>query len=388
MTRGVRTKTKKQDLAKEICGQIGLPVKPEWESTGSTVTGKCLESILVKLSDTTGVPPSHFLYHEKYIHKLLHKSIEGMLLALEIINKPSISYRLECFLFLLLNSWELLMKAKIISNTNTIDCIKDTNSENRTITFEKAVWEIFPTANDPIHKNLFLIEDLRNEAMHLFISVVPPDALPLFQASILNYESCIEEWFNRSLSERIPYGMMFLVSEIDPSQFTLNSPVLNKHLSQETIDALSNWQEKVKEALNDLDDDKIGKFAMPITINLSLVKNPKKADIIAELNKLNDINGKNITIAERRINELDYYTFGLKKMAIKIGLSAPKTTAYVRFLKLQEDVECFKEIIIDKTRFKRYSVKAIERIVASMKTHSPEEVWNAYGWKSWRNKRG
>jgi len=379
MTRGVRTKTKKQDLAKEICNQIGLSAKAEWESSGSTVTGKCLESILVKLSDTTGIPPKHFLDYEKYIHRLLHKSIEGMLLAIEIINKPSISYRLECFLFLLLNSWELLLKAKIISNTKTYNSIKDTDSENRTLTFEKAVWEIFPSVKNPIQKNLLLIEDLRNEAMHLFISVVPPNALPLFQASILNYENCIEEWFSRSLSEKIPYGMMFLVSEIDPSQFTLNSPILKKHLSQETIDALSNWQEKVKTALNELDDENIGKFAMPITINLSLVTNPKKADIIAEFDKLNDIkNGKTVIVAERRINELDYYTFGLRKMANKIGISAPKTTAYVRYLQLQNDPECFKIITVDRSKFPRYSKKAVERIITAMKIDPPNEVWNWY----------
>jgi len=379
MTRGVCTKTKKQDFSKEICSQIGLPIQPEWDSSGSTVTGKCLESILIKLSDTTGIPPNHFQYHEKYIHKLLHKSIEGMLLALEIINKPSISYRLECFLFLLLNSWELLIKAKIISNSKTVDSIKDTTSDNRTITFEKSVREIFPLSSDPIHKNLFLIEELRNEAMHLFISVVPPNALPLFQASILNYENCIEEWFNRSLSEKIPYGMMFLVSEIDPSQFTLNSPILKKYLSQETIDALSNWQEKVKTALDDLDDENIGKFAMPITINLSLVKNPKKADVIAEFDKLDDIkNGKTVLVAERRINELDYYSFGLRKMANKIGISAPKTTAYVKFLQLHNDPACFKIISVDKSKFPRYSNKAVERIIAAMKTNSPSEVWKWY----------
>jgi len=46
--------------------------------------------------------------------KVLDKSVEAYILALEIINQLSIKYRIETFTYLICNAWELLLKAKII----------------------------------------------------------------------------------------------------------------------------------------------------------------------------------------------------------------------------------------------------------------------------------
>ena len=48
------------------------------------------------------------------ISKMLEKSQEAFLLAIEIYNKPTIKYRLEGFSFFICNSWELLLKAYLI----------------------------------------------------------------------------------------------------------------------------------------------------------------------------------------------------------------------------------------------------------------------------------
>ena len=40
--------------------------------------------------------------------------------AIEIYNKPRIDYRDECFVILLLNAWELVWKAVISKNGNSI----------------------------------------------------------------------------------------------------------------------------------------------------------------------------------------------------------------------------------------------------------------------------
>ena len=48
--------------------------------------------------------------------KLLDKSKEAFLLAIEVYNKPSIRYRVEGFSFFICNAWELMLKAYIINN--------------------------------------------------------------------------------------------------------------------------------------------------------------------------------------------------------------------------------------------------------------------------------
>ena len=45
---------------------------------------------------------------------LLDKSVDSMLSAIEIYNKPNFKYREETFAVLAINAWELLLKAYIL----------------------------------------------------------------------------------------------------------------------------------------------------------------------------------------------------------------------------------------------------------------------------------
>ena len=45
---------------------------------------------------------------------MLDKSISAMISAIEIYNKPDFKYREETFSVLCINSWELLLKAKVL----------------------------------------------------------------------------------------------------------------------------------------------------------------------------------------------------------------------------------------------------------------------------------
>lgn len=45
---------------------------------------------------------------------LVDKSVEASLAAIEIYNKPNFTYREEVFAILMLNAWELLLKARVM----------------------------------------------------------------------------------------------------------------------------------------------------------------------------------------------------------------------------------------------------------------------------------
>lgn len=47
--------------------------------------------------------------------KLIDKSKEAFIMAIEIYNKPSIKYRVEGFSFFICNAWELMLKAYMIN---------------------------------------------------------------------------------------------------------------------------------------------------------------------------------------------------------------------------------------------------------------------------------
>ncbi len=48
--------------------------------------------------------------------RLLDKSIAAALAAIEVYNKPHFRYREESFVVLLVNAWELLLKAKLLKD--------------------------------------------------------------------------------------------------------------------------------------------------------------------------------------------------------------------------------------------------------------------------------
>lgn len=52
-----------------------------------------------------------------YEEKLIEKSKEAFVMAVEIYNKPSIKYRIEGFSFFICNAWELMLKAHLIKKS-------------------------------------------------------------------------------------------------------------------------------------------------------------------------------------------------------------------------------------------------------------------------------
>ena len=53
---------------------------------------------------------------------LLEKSVHAALSAIEIYNKPDFKYREESFSILMVNAWELLLKARILQrNKNKLE---------------------------------------------------------------------------------------------------------------------------------------------------------------------------------------------------------------------------------------------------------------------------
>jgi len=83
-------------------------------------------------------------------------------------------------------------------------------------------------------------------------------------------------------------------------------------------------------------------------------------------------------VAVRTVDKLGFYNLGLGALAKQLSLTTWKCLAYIEHTKLQEDSECYTEIMIGKSRHKRYSQKAIERIKRTMETISPEEMWQRY----------
>jgi hypothetical protein len=146
----------------------------------------------------------------KVSEKLIDSSIQAALSAIEIYNKPDFKYREQAFAILILNAWELLLKAKILSKNHedieSIYVIKDgqfkTNRSQNPLTIEIIGCMRICSLNDAVVKNLEQLIDIRDTAVHYYHD----DALNyivyiLGVATLRNYQKLVKDWFGRSLLE-------------------------------------------------------------------------------------------------------------------------------------------------------------------------------------------
>jgi hypothetical protein len=153
---------------------------------------------------------------------LVEKSIHALISAIEIYNKPDFKYREENFAILLVNAWELLLKAKVITdNGNKQTSIyvteyitnkhgdkskkwnyKRTRSGNiMTIDINKCMG-LIEGVDDKVKDNIETLIEIRDNAVHYYnISI---DFLKTVHevgsASIYDYMYMLKEWFNMNLN--------------------------------------------------------------------------------------------------------------------------------------------------------------------------------------------
>jgi hypothetical protein len=71
-------------------------------------------------------------------------------------------------------------------------------------------------------------------------------------------------------------------------------------------------------------------------------------------------------VAVKRVNELDFYSLGLRDLARKLGVNATRLLRLIQKDRMQEDSDFFKAIRIGKSTHKRYSGKCYEALRASL----------------------
>jgi hypothetical protein len=214
--------------------------------------------------------------------RLLEKSVEAYLLALETINRLTITYRIETFCTLMCNAWELLLKARIADQAKDRTAIyypKVRGERRRSLSLRDALEAVYPDERDSVRRNVERVAQLRDEAVHLFISDVPKNVLGLMQACVLNYYDALAEWFGVALADRVPVGMMSIVFDISPERLDLSDEVMRRRLGKDATTYLLELSHQIDEEHEDLGRNKA--FAVQIEYRLALEKGSDRAAAIA-----------------------------------------------------------------------------------------------------------
>lgn len=272
--------------------------------------------------------------------RFFRKAEAALLASIELYNKPDFRYREEAFAVLALNAWELLLKAKLLAESNNrLQCLtfyqtrplkSGTQSKRKyvktnragnvqTIGMGQVIVDLegkgtkLPSA---VRHNLDGLMEIRDNAIH-FINVNPQlskQVLELGTAAVKNFIELAKQWFQLDLSAYNFYLM--------PIGFVAAPGVAVGINAGEDEDRLIRYiATLVKDAPKDDGTD----FHVSLEVNLSFKRSA--ADAAAVVAVTNDPNAAKVSISEediRKIYPWDYaeLTRRLQKRYIDFSANA------------------------------------------------------------------
>ncbi|MBD0777633.1 DUF3644 domain-containing protein [Maribacter sp. ANRC-HE7] len=222
----------------------------------------------------------------KTYKSLLDKSINSMLSAIEIYNKPDFKYREETFSILSINAWELLFKARLLKVGNykmnsiyQMEPKKLKNGEkskrlqpklNRaknpmTISLADSILRLKGKGEQVslnLVKSLFALIELRDNAIHFHNSSdISKEIQELGFACIKNYMELIKKWEPKTNLSQYNFYLMPLAY--------VDSTIESKAI---LTDEVTNYLNFLKKKVSETDNEDLN-FSVAIGIDISFKKN-------------------------------------------------------------------------------------------------------------------
>lgn len=210
---------------------------------------------------------------------LLKNSIAGMFSAIEIHNKPTIKYRYEIVVLLVLNSWELLLKGYLYKFHREVNLFHE---DGTTKPFENCLNIVNTKIGkdfNAVQENLSVLYNYRNQIAHFYVSDLDPIIYSLLRKNVIFYSNFLLKYFKIDLSEisdlvLLPIGFKKPISPID----YISNNTINESATKETkvfLQSIIDASQRLYE--NNIDETIFVDFKM----NLTSVNRIINADIIA-----------------------------------------------------------------------------------------------------------
>ncbi|MDP8238373.1 MAG: DUF3644 domain-containing protein [Candidatus Hatepunaea meridiana] len=218
--------------------------------------------------------------------RLLGNAKAAMLAAIEIYNKPRFEYRDECFVFLLINAWELVLKGVLSKNKQSIYYQKRRNEPYKTLSLKDAFNKAERFFQEclsslPLRKNIELLTIYRDNVVHFYNEKEFGKMIyALAQTSIVNFKDLVQNVFAQDIGEEITWSLLPLGMSppIDPIQYIkAKASEINRRNS-----AVSQFLTELQKAVEEVEDAGLdtGRLLTIFTVNLQSTKKISKADII------------------------------------------------------------------------------------------------------------
>jgi hypothetical protein len=167
------------------------------------------------------------------VRGIIEKSVAACVSSIEVYNKPDFKYREETFSILLVNAWELLLKARILSDhkgdIRSIQALDQDGNTKINRCGNPLTIEIFAAMqrlgaakilDERCRENIALLIEVRDNAIHFVNKGLDfsKKVQEIGTASLRNYTTAIGEWFGKDLSQYNFYLMplsFFHLSDIE-----------------------------------------------------------------------------------------------------------------------------------------------------------------------------
>jgi len=322
-------------------------------------------------------------YHGSY-RRLLQNSISAFVSAIEIYNKPKFFYREECFVILLLNSYELLFKALLSRKGQSIFYRKKYRQPYRTLSLNDAfnkAQRYFPDDIDPlpIRKNLDLLSTYRDNAVHFYnqkgFEVV---IYALAQTAIINYKDLLLRCFGKDLADEINWALLPIGTSppVDPIQYISSLSATKSKTSPAVSQFISELKSSIEE-VEKLGKD-IGRVVTIFEVKLESVKKITAADIVIGVERSQDKDGPLAIV--KTIDPNVSHPLRRKDIVLKIGhIHGIKFTSYVfdavvwRYNLKADPIYCWKATEGILTRYSPTIITRIKQLSKNDVVHAIED---------------
>lgn len=213
---------------------------------------------------------------------LLDASRAALFAGIEIHNKPNIAYRYPTATILIVNAWELALKAYVYQYIGKKK-IYEADGKH-TITLSKALTLVRDHVNATeknkkfmaIAENIFQLNEYRCSNIHFAEGALDPVVFMLLAKAVINYDAFVKKYFNKDITKEdnliiLPIGLKLPFDPID-------------YLKQDFAGAQNDFVNAVIQSIRKLDGAGVeDSIVVGFSLITDKVKNIKNADIIAAL---------------------------------------------------------------------------------------------------------
>lgn len=345
---------------------------------------------------------------KKEVKHLYRKSVDSLILSIELFNRPDDCARVHGVLIFMDHAFEMLLKAAIIHKGGRIK----EKRERETLGFSSCVRKAFSDGaikflNEEEVLTLQSLNGLRDAAQHYTLEMSEQHLYFQAQAGLTLFRDITKRVFDIDLKTKLPVRVLplsttppidihaFFSSEIGEIK-KLIQPKSRKELEAlEKLRALAIMENSIQGNESQPSDAELKALTkklkqgstleqiFPSVSTLTFTQNGYGPSLDLRITKTEGVPVTVVpvgtpgaaVVAIKRVNELEFYTLNLTALSEKTKVSTAKLLAVVKELKLQENQDAFKEIKIGTQIYKRYSPLALDILKKELPKLDIESIW-------------